>query len=91
MLVLMIVDDLDDLRQDRRRNLRRPGVGPGMSCEINFLLESFIALDALEWSLPSVRPHVLQQSTRSSASVVALVTFERLFSCMLHHRVNCEL
>ena len=79
LVLLMIVDELDDLRQDRRRNLRRPGVGPGMSCEINFLLQSFIALDALECSLPGVRPHVYMQIMRYSGGVAAQVTFVRLF------------
>ena len=59
--------------------------------EIILLLVSLAALVALEWSLPRVRPHVLLQSTRSSASIVALVTFERLLSCVLHHHVNFQI
>ena len=34
----------------------------------------FAAMVALEWSFPSVRPHVSLQIIRSSASIVALVT-----------------
>ena len=49
------------------------------------------ALVALEWSLPRVRPHVPLQSGRLSASVVALVTFERLLSCMLKHCVEFQI
>ena len=55
------------------------------------MFESFNALVALEWSFPSVRSHVLLQMTGFGASVVALVTFERLFSCMLPHRVNFQI
>ena len=62
-----------------------------MYCKISFLLVSFAALVALEGSLPSVLPHVLLQITRSSASIVALVTFERLFSGVLSHYVNFQL
>ena len=56
-----------------------------MFYKIPFLLVSFAALVALEWSLPGVRPHVPLQRIHSSASVVALVTFERLLSCVLPH------
>ena len=56
-----------------------------MSCEAPFFFESLIALVALEWSLHSMLPHVPLKITRSRASVVALITFERLFSCVLHH------
>ena len=52
---------------------------------------SLVALIALEWSLPSVLPHVLLQITRSSESKVALVTFERLFSGVLSHYVNFQM
>ena len=50
----------------------------------------FAALVALEWSLPGVLPHMALQSIRSSASVVALVTFEGLLSCVLPHHVNFQ-
>ena len=59
--------------------------------EVLFLFESFNPLVALEWSFPSVRSHVLLQMTGFGASVVALVTFERLFSCMLPHCVNFQI
>ena len=62
-------------------------MGLGMSCEVNFLLESFIALDALEWSLPSVRPHVYLQIMRYSGGVAAQVKFVRIFLRMHPHHV----
>ena len=52
---------------------------------------SLIALITLGRSLPSVRLHVALQCIRSSASVVALVTFERLFSGVLCHYVNFQM
>ena len=66
-------------------------MGPRMSSEVPLQCESFIALVALEESLPSVRLHVPLQITSCKASVVALVTFERLFSCVLPHHVNFQL
>ena len=48
------------------------------------------AMVALEWSLPGVLPHVALQSIRSGASIVALITFERLLSCVLHHHVSFQ-
>ena len=63
----------------------------GMFCKIVLSCVSFAALVALERLLPSVRPHVPLQMTRRSASVVALVTLEWLFSCMLPHHVNFQL
>ena len=62
-----------------------------MLFEISLVCVSLGAMVALEWSLPGVLPHVPLQITSCSVSVVALVTFERLFSCMLYHCVNCEL
>ena len=59
-----------------------------MFFERSLVCVSLVAMIALEGSLPSVRPHVLLQSPRSSASVVALVTIERLFSSVLSHYVN---
>ena len=38
-----------------------------MVCMKLLTCESFITLVVLEWSFPSVRPHVLQQITRSSS------------------------
>ena len=63
----------------------------GMFCELAFSAISFAALVALERLLPSVRPHVLLQVTRRSASVVALVTLVWLFSCVLPHHVNFQI
>ena len=54
-----------------------------MSYDLNFLCECFVTLVALEWPFPSVLPHVLLQNGRSKASIIGLVTLERLFSCML--------
>ena len=54
------------------------------------MFERFITLVALEWFFPSVLPHVYLQSSGSSASVVALVAFERLFSGVLSHYVNFQ-
>ena len=62
-----------------------------MSCEVLLMLERFITLLALEWFFPSMLPHVALQNTRSSASVVALVTFERLFFEVLSHHVNFQI
>ena len=62
-----------------------------MFSKVSLIFESFAAMVALEWSLTRVRPYVLLQMTRSSASVVALVTFERLLSCVLPHHVNFQL
>ena len=53
--------------------------------KISLICVSLAALVALEWSLASVRPLVSMQITRSRASIAALVTFERLFFCMLPH------
>ena len=66
-------------------------MGPRMSSEVPLQCESFIALVALEESLPSVRSQVSLQSVRSSASVVALFTFERLLSCVHPHHVNFQM
>ena len=66
-------------------------MGPKMSSEFLSPFESLIALVALEWSFPRMLPHVLLQSPRSSASVVALVTVEQLFSdLVLSHHVNFQ-
>ena len=62
-----------------------------MFYEILLLCVGFTAMVALERSLPRVRPHVPLQITRSSASIVALVAFERLFSGVLSHYVNFQI
>ena len=61
-----------------------------MFSKILLMFVGFAALVALEWSLPRVRPHVPLQITILSASVVALVTFERLLSCVHPHHVNFQ-
>ena len=60
-----------------------------MFCEMVFLSVSFAALVALEKILPSVRQD--DQMTRSSATVVALVTLVWLFSRVLPHHVNFQI
>ena len=62
-----------------------------MLCEVNLMLVSFAAFVALERSLARVCPHVALQLTRRSAGVVALVTLERLFSCVVPHHVQFQL
>ena len=61
----------------------------GILCEQVLLCVGVTAFVALERFLPRVR-HVLLQMTRLSASIVALVTLERLFSCVLRHKVNFQ-
>ena len=58
-----------------------------MACEVLLMFERFITRVALELFFPSVLPHVFLQITRRSASIVALVTFERLFTGVLSHNV----
>ena len=62
-----------------------------MFCQTSLVCVSFVASVALEGFHPGVRPHVLLQITRRRASIVALVTLERLFSCVHHHHVNFQL
>ena len=62
-----------------------------MFFKVMLLRKSFAASVALERLLPSVRPHVLLQVTRRSASVVALVTLVWLFSRVLPHHVNFQM
>ena len=66
-------------------------VNSGVSCEIPLLYVGFAAFVALERPLPRVRPCVLLQTTRRSASVITLVTLEWLFSCVIGHHVNFQL
>ena len=62
-----------------------------MFCKTSLVCVSFVALVALERLFSSVRPHVALQMTRSSASVVALVTLVWLFSCVLTHHVRFQI
>ena len=62
-----------------------------MFCKISLIFVSLAALVALEWSLPRMRPHVALQITRISASVVALVTLERLFYGVFYHHVTFQI
>ena len=51
--------------------------------KISLLFVSHAALVALEWSLPGVCLNMALQIARTSASIIALVTFEWLFSGVL--------
>ena len=62
-----------------------------MSCEFPLRFVSFLALVALEWSRHHVRSHVGFQMARVGGSIVALVTSEWPFSCMLLHHVNFQM
>ena len=65
-------------------------VNSEMSCEIALSSVGFAAFVASERLLPSVRPHVALQMTRTGGSIVALVTLVWLFSCVLPHHVNFQ-
>ena len=62
----------------------------GMLFEQVLSCVGFTAFVALERLLPRVRHYVLLQMTRLSASIVALVTLEMLFSCVLRNNVNFQ-
>ena len=62
-----------------------------MLCEANLMLVSFAASVALERFLPRVPPHVALQLTSRSASEVALVTLERLYSSVTPHYVPFQM
>jgi len=62
-----------------------------MLSKIFLMFVGFAAFVALEWHLPRVRPHVALQSRRFSASIVALVTFERLLSCVHPHHMKFQI
>ena len=66
-------------------------VNSEMFCELDLSSVSFVAFGAPERLLPSVRHHVALQMTRSSTSVVALVTLVWLFSCVFPHHVNFQI
>ena len=61
-----------------------------MSCEFLLRFVSFLALVALEWSRHHVRSRVGFQMARLGGCVVALITFERPFSCVLPHHVKFQ-
>ena len=62
-----------------------------MACEAPPLFKRFITLVALKWFFLGVLPHVFLQIARRSTNIVALVTFERLFSGVLSHYVNFQM
>ena len=66
-------------------------VGATMFCKGRFPFVSFITLVAFEWSLHGMRLHVSLQSIRSSASVVALVTFEWFLLCVHPHHMSFQI
>ena len=59
----------------------------GVLCKIYLVFVSFAAFVALERLFPRVRSNVAPQVTRRRASVIALVTFEGLFSSVHPHHV----
>ena len=59
--------------------------------QVSLVCVCFAASVALERLLPRVRPHVALQITRLSESIIALVTLERLFSCVHPHHVIFQL
>ena len=63
----------------------------GVFCKIHLLFVSFTALVTPETPLPGVRLHVALKITRRNASIVALVTLVRLFSCVVPHHVHFQL
>ena len=60
-------------------------------CKIYLVFLSFTALVTSETPLPGVRLHVVLKITRRNASIVALVTLEWLFSCVVPHHVLFQL
>ena len=62
-----------------------------MLCEPVLSCVSFATSVALERLQARVRHHVTTQLTRRSGSVVALVTLERLFSCVDPHYVHFQI
>ena len=65
-------------------------VNSGMLGEQGLFCVTFTAFVALERLEARVRPNVLLQVTRGSASEVALVTLEWLFSSVHTHHVNFQ-
>ena len=76
--------------QSYTRHLIESNISPRMACEALLMFKRFIASVALERFLTTVLPHVFLQITRRSASVVALIAFERLFSCVHPHHVEFQ-
>ena len=62
-------------------------VNSEMSCEFALSSVSIATFVTIERLIPSVYYHVALQMTKRGTSVVALVTLEGLFSCMLPHHV----
>ena len=66
-------------------------VNSEMSCEFALSSVSIATFVTIERLIPSVCYHVALQMTKRGTSVVALVTLEGLFSCMLPHHVNFQI
>ena len=62
-----------------------------MLCEQVLLSVTFAAFVALQRLQPRVRHHVALQMARLSKSIIALITLERLFSCVHSHHVHFQL
>ena len=73
--------------QNNQMGLSLGHVDYHMFRQLVFPCESFATFVALERLQPRVRPHVSLQLTISSASEVALVALEWLFSCVDPHYV----
>ena len=58
-----------------------------MLCQAVLMLEGFVAFIALERFFACVGLHVALQNASCNASIVALVTFEWLFPCVVPHHV----
>ena len=76
--------------QNNQMGLSLGHVDYHMFRQLVFPCESFATFVALERSQPRVRPHMALQMTRRSASIIALVALEWLFSCVIHHHVNFQ-
>ena len=77
--------------QNNQMGLSLGHVDYHMFRQLVFPCESFATFVALERLQPRVRPHVSLQLTISSASEVALVALEWLFSCVDPHHVIFQL
>ena len=77
--------------QNNQMGLSLGHVDYHMFRQLVFPCESFATFVALERLQPRVRPPVSLQVARSSASVIALVTLVRLFSCVHPHHVIFQL
>ena len=76
--------------QNNQMGLSLGHVDYHMFRQLVFPCESFATFVALERSQPRARPHVALLCIGFSTSIIALVTLEWLFSCVLRHHVNFQ-